>query len=218
MAYCDTIGSDKHGCCVMQRCLEKGLKSQKLALADVIISRLYLLVEDPYGNYLVQNVLKFNNQERNDQILNFIASDFIRFSQLKFSSNVIEKCLETKQAAMQVDQIFKGTHIQDDASLVWELGAQSRCQDLRVKLIVQRLVTHQFGNYVLQKAILVVTDSTLRDHILESIKLLSGSLSQTKHGSKVLMKLQKTYPRIFGGASSGMSQSSAQKTGGNAFG
>lgn len=25
MAYCDQIGSDKHGCCVMQRCLEKGL-------------------------------------------------------------------------------------------------------------------------------------------------------------------------------------------------
>ena len=27
MAYCDSIGTDKHGCCVMQRCLEKGLKS-----------------------------------------------------------------------------------------------------------------------------------------------------------------------------------------------
>lgn len=25
MQYCDEIGSDKHGCCVMQRCLEKGL-------------------------------------------------------------------------------------------------------------------------------------------------------------------------------------------------
>ena len=66
MAYCDSIGSDKHGCCVMQRCLEKGLQTQKLALADVIISRLQLLIEDPYGNYLVQNVLKLNNQERND--------------------------------------------------------------------------------------------------------------------------------------------------------
>ena len=53
MAYCDQIGSDKHGCCVMQRCLEKGHMSQKLALADVIISRIHLLIEDPYGNYLV---------------------------------------------------------------------------------------------------------------------------------------------------------------------
>ena len=53
MAYCDQIGSDKHGCCVMQRCLEKGLVTQKLALADVIISRIHYLIEDPYGNYLV---------------------------------------------------------------------------------------------------------------------------------------------------------------------
>ena len=79
---------------------------------------------------------------------------------------------------------------------------------------MQRLVTHQFGNYVLQKAIHVVTDPTLRDQILESIKLLSGSLQQTKHGSKVLTKLQKTYPRIFGGAPSGGSvQSFATKIG-----
>ena len=61
MSYCEAIGSDKHGCCVMQRCLEKGLWTQKLALADVIISRLNVLIEDPYGNYLVQNVLKLNN-------------------------------------------------------------------------------------------------------------------------------------------------------------
>ena len=56
------------------------------------------MIEDPYGNYLVQNVLKLKNDRRNDQILNFIAGDFVRLSQLKFSSNVIEKCLETAQA------------------------------------------------------------------------------------------------------------------------
>lgn len=53
MQFCDKIGSDKHGCCVMQRCLEKGLVSQKLALAQVIISRIHFMIEDPYGNYLV---------------------------------------------------------------------------------------------------------------------------------------------------------------------
>jgi hypothetical protein len=54
------------------------------------------LIEDPYGNYLVQNVLKLNNALRNDEIFKIIAKDFIRLSQLKFSSNVIEKCLESK--------------------------------------------------------------------------------------------------------------------------
>lgn len=55
---------------------------------------------------------------------------------------------------------------------------------------------HSFGNYVLQKAILVVNPG-LRTQILESIQLQSSSLQQTKHGAKVLQKLQKQYPHIF---------------------
>ena len=50
----------------MQRCLEKGREKQKLYLADVIIRELHSLIEDPYGNYLVQNVLKLNNAQRTD--------------------------------------------------------------------------------------------------------------------------------------------------------
>lgn len=76
---------------------------------------------------------------------------------------------------------------------------------------MQRLVTHQFGNYVLQKAINIVADPELKTTILESIKLLSGSLSQTKHGQKVLTKLQKAYPHVFVGASSGAKPSKQQQ-------
>ncbi len=102
MVHCDEVGSDKHGCCVMQRCLEKGLISQKIALSEVILSRLHFMIEDQYGNYLVQNVIKLGNEYMNEQILNYVAGDFIRLSQMKFSSNVIEKCLETAQAPDQI--------------------------------------------------------------------------------------------------------------------
>ena len=122
-------------------------------------------------------MLKLKSEMRNDQILNFIAGDFVRLSQLKFSSNVIEKCLETSQAGVQIDQIFKGTHYWDDQCIARELGFQSRTRPIRVNFIVQRLVTHQFGNYVLQKAIAIVADPTLKTEMLESIKVLSGSLS-----------------------------------------
>jgi Pumilio-family RNA binding repeat len=40
MSHCKEIGTHKHGCCVMQRCLEKGSKAQKMMLADVIIRHL----------------------------------------------------------------------------------------------------------------------------------------------------------------------------------
>lgn len=95
MKHCQEIGTHKHGCCVMQRCLEKGSRAQKMALADVIIKHLSALIEDPFGNYLVQNVLKLENTEKSDMIFRVIAKDFVRLSQLKFSSNVIEKCLDS---------------------------------------------------------------------------------------------------------------------------
>jgi hypothetical protein len=50
---------------------------------------------------------------------------------------------------------------------------------------------HSFGNYVLQKALTVVIDKQLKTQILESIQLQQSSLATTKHGPKVLQKLQK---------------------------
>ena len=96
----------------MQRCLEKGTRNQKLALANHIIKDMDYLIEDPYGNYLVQNVLKLDDELKNEQIFKQIAKDFIRLSQLKFSSNVIEKCLNSKHT--HITKIFKGTFPDDD--------------------------------------------------------------------------------------------------------
>ena len=43
-------------------------------------------------------------------IFRVIAKDFVRLSQLKFSSNVIEKCLYSDKIGPQVDALFCGTH------------------------------------------------------------------------------------------------------------
>jgi hypothetical protein len=57
----------------MQRCLEKGRQTQKLALAHEIIQTIGDLLEDPYGNYLVQNVLKLELSNLNVKIFQFIG-------------------------------------------------------------------------------------------------------------------------------------------------
>jgi hypothetical protein len=123
----------KHGCCVMQRCLEKGTRNQKLQLASYIIAQMDYLIEDPYGNYLVQNVLKLDDQYRNELIFKQIAKDFIRLSQLKFSSNVIEKCLSGDNH--HIDKIFKGTFPDDDKQLLKALG-HTKVLKTRVQFIV----------------------------------------------------------------------------------
>ncbi len=77
------------------------------------------------------------------------------------------------------------------------LGKRAKNQVQRVRFLTQRLMMHQFGNYVLQKAISVVVDPKLKTQILEAIQLQASSLATTKHGPKVLQKLHKTYPHIF---------------------
>jgi hypothetical protein len=116
----------------------------------VIVQNISHFIEDPYGNYLIQNVLKINNEGVNHQIFAFIASDFIRLSKLKFSSNVIEKCIDSEsKTARHITSILQGTHGADDVTLIKLLGSDSRNQGRRLHTIVDELATHSFGNYVL---------------------------------------------------------------------
>ncbi len=62
----------------MQRCLEKGSRAQKLDLSDYIIENIHDLIEDPFGNYLIQNVLKLEDRDKNERIFKQIAKDFKR--------------------------------------------------------------------------------------------------------------------------------------------
>ena len=81
-------------------------------------------------------MLKLDNEERNEKILKQIAKDFIRLSQLKFSSNVIEKCLDAMRKKRKsldgsdfearIDKIFKGTFPEDDAQIIQELGYKTK--------------------------------------------------------------------------------------------
>ena len=51
-------------------------------------------VKNPFANYVVQYVLKLKIEEINEVISRELMTDLIAFSKQKFSSNVIEKCLE----------------------------------------------------------------------------------------------------------------------------
>ena len=69
-------------------------------------------------------------------IFSEIAKDFIRLSQLKFSSNVIEKCLDSSLklgTEAHIEKVFKGTFPQDDFQILKELGYKNRT-DLKTRV------------------------------------------------------------------------------------
>ena len=51
-------------------------------------------MKNPFANYVVQFVLNLKMDDINELISKELMSDLINLSKQKFSSNVIEKCLE----------------------------------------------------------------------------------------------------------------------------
>jgi hypothetical protein len=51
-------GTHRHGCCVIQRCIDHASPSQKDMLIQAITEHAFRLVQDPYGNYVIQYICK----------------------------------------------------------------------------------------------------------------------------------------------------------------
>lgn len=56
--HCVTVGTHRHGCCVLQRCIDHASGAQKGQLIQHITASAHTLVQDPFGNYVVQYIRK----------------------------------------------------------------------------------------------------------------------------------------------------------------
>jgi hypothetical protein len=91
--HCLTVGTHRHGCCVLQRCIDHATGDQKSMLVNAVIDHAYVLVQDPFGNYVVQYILDLNNPDFTRPLCIGFCGRIVELSKQKFSSNVIEKCL-----------------------------------------------------------------------------------------------------------------------------
>lgn len=78
----------------MQKCIDGATPQQKLALTLRIGDHTQVFVRNPYGNYVVQYVLELKMVEVNKRIGEKLLGSLLLLGMEKFSSNVIEKCLE----------------------------------------------------------------------------------------------------------------------------
>ncbi len=84
-----------YGCRVLQRMLEHCVESQKAATLDEIQLCHKALLDDQYGNYVIQHVLQYGRESDRDSLLKIIVeNDLLKLSRQKFASNVVEKLLK----------------------------------------------------------------------------------------------------------------------------
>ena len=65
-----------------------------MALTLAIAEHTQVFIRNPYGNYVVQYVLELKMLEVNKMIGSKMLGTLLHLGMEKFSSNVIEKCLE----------------------------------------------------------------------------------------------------------------------------
>ena len=85
------ISTHKHGCCVLQKCIENAKENMKESMIDKIIACTFDLIVDQYGNYVVQYILSLGNLDYNKRIIMTLLNHIIYLSKQKYSSNVVEK-------------------------------------------------------------------------------------------------------------------------------
>ena len=101
MANCSTIACHMHGCCIMQKSIDAANPAQKRALTIQIAKHTRIFVKDAYANYVIQYILDLKMMEVGTVVGEQLLGQLLILSKEKFSSNVIEKCLESTNAEIR---------------------------------------------------------------------------------------------------------------------
>jgi hypothetical protein len=165
--HCVDVGTHRHGCCVLQRCIDHASGNQKAWLIGQISNNAYALVQDPFGNYVVQYILDLNEPVFTEPLVAQFKGRVGQLSKQKFSSNVIEKCLRC---------------------------AQEPSKDMLIEEMLQpseldRLLRDSYANYVIQTA-LDYANPAMKNRLVEAIRPYLPAIRTTPHGRRIQAKIQ----------------------------
>jgi hypothetical protein len=165
--HCIDVGTHRHGCCVLQRCIDHASGEQKAWLIRQISNNAYVLVQDPFGNYVVQYILDLNEPIFTEPLVAMFQGRVGQLSKQKFSSNVIEKCLRC---------------------------AQEPSKDMLIEEMLQpseldRLLRDSFANYVIQTA-LDYANPAMKTRLIEAIRPHLAAIRTTPYGRRIQAKIQ----------------------------
>ena len=166
-AKCIEVATHRHGCCVLQRCIDHASRPQRMQLVREITTDALTLVQDPFGNYVVQYVLDLKDMHHSESITLQFVGHVCMLSVQKFSSNVIEKCIRVSQPSTR-------------KQLVEELIDPER---------LEGLLRDSYANYVVQTS-LDYAEPAQRQKLIECIRPVLPLIRNTPYGKRIQSKLQ----------------------------
>lgn len=165
--HCIEVGTHRHGCCVLQRCIDHASGHQKSWLISQITEHALRLVQDPFGNYVVQYIIDLNEPSFTEPLAKRFLGKIGMLSRHKFSSNVVEKCLRCAS----------------------EEAKDRMVSELLVPGEMERLLKDSFGNYVVQTA-LEHSSVHMKHQLVEAIRPMLPGIRGTPYGRRLGAKIQ----------------------------
>jgi hypothetical protein len=196
-----SLGCDQWGCCVLKKCIDRAEGPMRQKILDCIVETCVDLVQDPYGNYVVQHIIVNGKSNQPSpavgRIIDAMKGNVFEFSLQKFSSNVLEKCLVNSSDKDRLKVLNE----------ILNPGTQVSASE-----VIQKLLFNQFGNYVFQQSLEVAKDpqytlliEAAKPHIQELIQTPQqdgeggGGNLAGEHVRRLALKLVKKYPALSDG-------------------
>jgi len=149
---------DVNGICIAKAFISSNSSTEvKKRLLDAIITNCLEIVQNPFGNYVIQEIFERWGIDYCSEVLKILHNNIISLSMQKYSSNVVEKSIEMPDINIK-------------RKILKELFFNPK---------ISSLLKNKFGNFVVQKALkLVKADETLKIEIKESLnkKLVNSNL------------------------------------------
>ena len=142
-------------------------------MVDIIINNIEQLINDEFGNISLKRIIKLNNENYNSKIYNYIKDNLVQLSCQKFSSNVIDACIDNTTSLKRkvLEKLLENDNNIND------------------------LILDQYGNYIIQNA-LQNGEKNEFDVIIHHIKENEKKIKNTQHGKIIYEKLMKNYRRF----------------------
>ncbi|EAS01738.2 RNA-binding protein, putative (macronuclear) [Tetrahymena thermophila SB210] len=157
------FGNNQHSLCVLKAMMTK-LKgdSKSEIIIDLLAQNNDELIQNPFGNYAIQHAYDCYEEEKCEKITAKILEKLQHFSIQKYSSNVIEKCIST--------------YCKDFYKRAIQVIIQKRC--------IAEFMKIQYGNFILQKLLVLSNDKPEYKELVNAIKNNINNIHQIKFKSK----------------------------------
>ena len=156
-----SLSCHPYGCRVFQRILEHCPEPKKSKALDVIKLSHRTLLDDQYGNYVIQHVLQYGRDSDRDSILSIVIENgLLNLARQKFASNVVEKLLKYGNGNHRKAIVREMLHRVDDQAADGSSGGTS---------FVLLMVRDAYANYVVQTSLDVVPESQEKKELLAEL-------------------------------------------------